>query len=102
MLSKTEDRKPRPNVVGHEAPGSFSTGMREAHITSESRKIVPLSAFGRSDQSGRRIGAVARIATQTAAPITGKWSSTSLKYRFAATLATIAAMRIAATIATRA
>ena len=53
------------------------------------------------DDIKRRKGAVARMATQTAAPITGKWSSTAGKYRLAATFAAMAASRITATIATR-
>src|SRR5688572_8014440 len=102
MLSKTEDRKPRPRVVIAEAAGSFSTGIIEAQVTSASRKMEPLKAPGRSFQSGWRMAAAVRRATQTAVPITGKWSRTSLKYRLATTFATIAAIRIQNTIASRA
>src|SRR5688572_30686860 len=102
MLSKTAERKPSPRVVIEEAAGSFSTGIIEAQVTSASRKIEPLKAPGRSFQSGWRITAAVRRAIQTAVPITGKWSRTSLKYRLATTFATIAAIRIQNTIASRA
>ena len=44
--------KPRPNAVCHEAAGSRSTGIIDAHSTSESRKMLPLNAPGSCDQSG--------------------------------------------------
>jgi hypothetical protein len=102
MLSNTAETKPRPRVVCQEAAGNFSTGMSDAQVTRASRKTEPLNASGSSLQSGRRSVAVSRIATQTAAPMTGKWSSTAGKYRLAATLAPIAASRMTPTIAMRA
>ena len=61
MLSNTDDRKPRPSAVCHEARGNSSTGISDAQVTSARRKIVPLKVSGMIAQSGRRIGAVARI-----------------------------------------
>ncbi len=72
MLSKTEERKPRPKALCQEAAGSFSTGIIDAQSTSESRKIEPLTASGNTSQSGRRAATEIRIATHTAAPIKGK------------------------------
>ena len=71
MLSNTADTKPRPSAVCQDASGSFSTGIIEAQVTSASRKIVPLKVSGMTSQSGRRSGAVTRITTHTARPITG-------------------------------
>src|ERR1700688_1925960 len=102
MLSNTADRNPRPSVVSHEADGSFSTGIIAAVVTSARRKTVPRKVAGSSGQSGRRAPAVTRIAAHTAAPITGKRSSTSGYLRLATTFATIATTRMKATIATRA
>ncbi len=102
MLSNTAERKPRPKAVSHDAAGSFSTGIIAAVVTSARRNIVPLKVAGRSVQSGLRNGAEARIATHTAAPITGKTSSTCGNSRLATTLATIATTRMKATMPTRA
>src|SRR5689334_19395033 len=100
MLSNTAETKPRPSVDGHDAVGNCSTGIIDAHSTSDSRKMLPLIASGTIGQSGRRQPAEASSATHTAAPITGKWSSVAglrrLKYRFATTAAT----SISTTIAT--
>ena len=52
-------------------------------------------------QSGRRHGAVASSATHTAMPMTGTRSNSSRKRRLAITLARMATIRIANTIATR-
>jgi hypothetical protein len=41
-------------------------------VTSESRKIEPLTVSGSSSQSWRRTGMVRMIATQTATPMNGK------------------------------
>src|SRR5262245_29121727 len=101
MLSNTADTKPRPNAVGQDAAGSFSTGIIEAQVTSASRNTEPLNASGSNPHSGLRSGTQTRIATQTAAPITGKWSSSAGNLRFAITLARIAATRIQATMPTR-
>src|SRR5512134_221808 len=101
MLSKTAETKPRPSAVSHEAAGSFSTGIRDAQVMSDSRKMLPLKDSGSSDQSGLRKGTQARIATHTAAPMKGKLSETAGNLRLTNTFAPIAAARIAATIPTR-
>jgi len=72
MLSNTDERKPRPNALCHDASGSRSTGIIDAMVTSERRKIVPFRVSGSSDHSGVRNGAVSRSAAQMDAPITGK------------------------------
>src|SRR5262249_32962318 len=95
------DRKPSPKAVCHDAAGSSSTGIIDAHVTNANRKIVPLEVSGMIAQSGLRNGAVARMTIQTAIPSTGKTSSTAGNRRFAVTLAPIATTRIAATIHTR-
>ena len=43
-MSNTEERKPSPRVDCQDAAGSFSTGIIEAQVTSESRNIEPLKA----------------------------------------------------------
>ena len=48
-------------AVCQDAAGSFSTGIIEAQVTSDSRKMVPLNASGSSSQSGLRSGAVTRM-----------------------------------------
>jgi hypothetical protein len=100
MLSNTEERKPRPSAVCHDASGNSSTGISDALVTSASRKIVPLKVSGMISQSGRRSAAVARITTHTASPITGTTSSTAGNFRLATTLDVIAMIRIAATMPT--
>src|ERR1700674_3591823 len=97
MLSNTADTNPRPSAVVHDADGSFSTGISDAHTMSESRKTLPLAAAGRSDQAGRRHSAAMKIATHTPAPMNGKRSDHWLNL----TLTTIAVTRMNATIATR-
>ncbi|MND00113.1 hypothetical protein D3C83_186150 [compost metagenome] len=77
MLSKTEDRKPSPRAVIADAAGSLSTGIMVAESTRQSRKSEPLNASGSRLQFGRRIGAVASNATQTAAPMNGRLSACS-------------------------
>ena len=74
ILSKTADTKPSPNAVCHEATGSFSTGIIEAHVTRESRKTLPLKASGSRLHSGLRTGVDSNSATHTAAPRKGKRS----------------------------
>ena len=53
--------------------------------------MLPLNAPGSRLQVGVRTGAVTRMASTTAVPMTGKWSSTAgllrLNQRFAATAA---------------
>jgi len=77
MLSKTDDRKPNPSAVIADAAGSFSTGIMVAESTRQSRKSEPLNASGNKLQFGRRTGAVASSATQTAAPMNGRLSACS-------------------------
>src|SRR5688500_2780395 len=101
MLSKTADTNPRPSAVGHDAAGSLSTGINDAHRMSESRKMVPSNALGSRLQSGLRMGAVTRIATHTAAPMNGNLSERWLTCRLTTTVAAIAAANMAATTATR-
>ncbi|MNC91930.1 hypothetical protein D3C83_82720 [compost metagenome] len=74
MLSKTAETKPSASADSHEAAGSFSTGIMEAHRMSESRKMLPWNDSGSRPQSGLRHGTHARIATHTAAPMNGKRS----------------------------
>ena len=81
MLSNTDEMKPRPSVVSAVAAGRRSTGIIDAHSTSDSRNTLPLTASGTSDQSGWRQAAVTRIASATARPITGTWSSTAGWFR---------------------
>ena len=102
MLSNTDDTKPRPSVVCHDADGNVSTGITEAAVTSARRKIVPLKVSGMMLQSGVRRNAVSKIAAQTASPSTGSVSSSAGNFRFAVTFATNAAVRMAATMKTRA
>src|SRR5687768_18231878 len=101
MLSKTDDRNPRANELGHDAEGSFSTGISEAHSTSASRKILPLKAFGIRLHCGLRRGTHANIATQTATPMKGNASDKCLNFRLTVTLVAIAATRMSATIKMR-
>src|SRR5262245_31405416 len=101
MLSNTAEMKPRLSEDSHEAGGNFSTGIIEAQVTRVSRKIVPLTVSGRISQSGRPSAPVAIIATTTAGPITGIWSSRAGNLRFATTLAAIATTRMTNTIETR-
>src|SRR6266496_3535193 len=101
MLSNTAETKPRPIATRHDASGSFSTGIIDAAVTSESRKIVPLNVSGSTSQSGRRTGTVTKIDTQTASPMNGKRPATSGYTTFMTTLVTTAATRISATIPTR-
>src|SRR5919198_77020 len=101
MLSNTDDKKPRPNAVCHDAAGSSSTGIIDAHVTKASRKSVPLKVSGMMSQSGLRSGAATRMTIQTAMPSTGKTSSTTGNRRLAVTLAATATTRIATTIHTR-
>src|ERR1700741_3696467 len=101
MLSNTAERKPSPKDVGHDGGGSRSTGIIDAHSTSESKNTEPLNAPGSSDQPGRRHAAVSRIAPHTAAPRNGKAPDTAAKRVLTSTLTTIAAARISSTMATR-
>src|SRR5688500_15770829 len=102
MLSKTDDRNPRASEVGHDAEGSFSTGMRDAHSTSASRKMLTLKASGIRLHCGCRRGTQAKIATHTATPMKGNTSAKCLNFRLTVTLVAIAATRMAATMKMRA
>ena len=102
MLSNTADTKPSPIATRHDASGSLCTGIIDAARTSESRKMLPLSAFGNSSHAGRRSGTQTRRAAQTAAPMKGKRSEISLYLTLTTTLTTIAATSISATMNTRA
>src|SRR6516162_8271053 len=51
MSSNTEDRKPSPSAVCHDAGGNSSTGMNDTLVTSARRKTVPLSVSGMIAQS---------------------------------------------------
>src|SRR5688572_20198427 len=101
MLSNTDDKKPRPNAVCHEAAGNCSTGIIDALNTSESKNTEPLKAPGNRLHSGLRSRAVSSSATHTAAPRNGNRSDTALKRRFTVTLTTTAATRMNATTPTR-
>ena len=101
MLSNAAETNPRLNAVGHEAAGSFSTGIIDAHVTSARRKMEPFAASGSASQSGRRSPTVDRIASQTATPMKGNVSAAAANRRFTTTLVEIAATRMSATIPTR-
>src|ERR1700694_1256475 len=89
MLSNTADTNPRPSAVVHDADGSFSTGISDAHTMSESRKTLPLAAAGRCDQAGRRPSSGPKHASH-------HWVNLPLT----TTLTTIAVTRMNATTAT--
>src|SRR3954451_20637368 len=101
MLSNTAEINPRPSAVGHDGAGNSSTGIIEAQTTKAKRKIVPLAVSGRTAQSGRRSGAVARMTVHTAMPINGNASSTAGNVMFAITLTATAQIRMAATMKKR-
>src|SRR5574343_240576 len=65
-----------------EAWGNCSTGIIEAQSTRESRKIEPLMVSGISSQSCRRTGMVRMMAAQTATPMKGKCSASSVNLTF--------------------
>ena len=102
MLSNTALKKPRPKALGHDAAGKCCTGIMDAHITKESKKVLPLSASGSRLQAGARHGVVSRIATHTAMPMTGKLSNTAGWRRLKYTLAPTALSRMMATMQRRA
>src|SRR5690348_15236791 len=102
MLSNTAETNPKPIATLHDASGSVSTGIIDAANTSERRKMLPLSAPGSSSQWGRRRGTHSNSATHTAAPMNGKRSEISVNRTLTTTLATIAVIKIAATMNTRA
>src|SRR5207302_7737162 len=87
---------------GHDAAGSFSTGINEAAVTNARRKIVPLKVSGITFQSGARSPAVSRMTAQTAMPRTGTVSSRTGNFKLAVMFAASAATRMAATMKTRA
>ena len=62
---------------------------------------MPLKVSGITAQSGRRNGAASRITAQTASPITGTASSSAGNFRFGDHIGGDAAIRMAATMATR-
>ncbi len=101
MLSNTAEMKPRPKAECQEAGGSVSTGIIEAQLTRDSRKIEPLVASGNNSQSGRRSGTLSRSAIHTVAPMNGKRSEISLYSTLTITLVTMAQTRISATMPTR-
>ena len=78
------------------------TGIIAAHITRESKNTLPLNAPGSRLQVGARQGAVAKIATHTAMPITGSMSSNCGARRLQNTLAATAATKMMATMDSRA
>ena len=71
-------------------------------MTSARRKIVPLKVSGITFQSGARNPAVSRMTAQTAMPRTGRASSTAGNLTLAVMFAASAAIRMAATMKTRA
>ena len=77
MLSKKAEMKPSASADTHEAGGSLSTGIIEAHSTSDSRKTEPLMVSGSTSQSWRRTPTVIMMATHTATPMKGKCSASS-------------------------
>src|ERR1017187_6560001 len=101
MLSNTAETKPRPKAECQDAAGSASTGIIDAQVTRDSRKIDPLLASGSSSQSGLLSGTLNRIAAHTAAPMNGKGTEGSLNSTLTITLATIAQIRISATMPAR-
>jgi hypothetical protein len=66
MLSNTADTKPRPSAVCHEATGSFSTGIIEAHTHQREQEDAALERTGQQAPGRVRTGAVTRMATHTA------------------------------------
>ena len=65
--------KPSMNEDCQDARGSFSTGIIEAHITSDRGNKLLWNTSGTSFHPGLRSGAQARITTHTATPIAGKF-----------------------------
>jgi len=65
ILSNTAERNPSAKVVTHEASGSSSTGIIDAHITRHNRKTVPLSEAGISPHGTGLRKAPIIIAIQT-------------------------------------
>src|SRR2546429_4895944 len=95
MLSNTAETKPKPSAVGHEAAGSFSTGINEAAVTNARRKIVPLKVSGITFQSGARSPAVSRMTAQTAMPRTGTESSRTGNFKLAGIFGASSSTRVA-------
>src|SRR3954466_14084941 len=93
--------KPSPSAVGHEATGNRSTGIIEAASTSDSRKTVPRSVAGITDQSGRRHPDVSSKTSHTVAPRNGRLLEYCGNATFEITLTVTAAMSISATMQTR-
>src|SRR5438445_12265501 len=100
MLLNTALTKPSPSAVCHDAAGNAFTGIIAAHVTSDNRKMLPLSAPGNRFHVGLRHGAVTMIAAHTARPITGQWSSMSGALTLNNTFTPNAVSRMIATIAT--
>src|SRR5207302_8902936 len=96
MLSNTAETKPKPSAVGHEAAGSFSTGINEGAVTNASRKIVPLKVSGITFQSGARGPAVSRMTARTAMPRTGTVASRARNLALAMSVGACAAVRTGA------
>ena len=101
MLSNTADTKPSPSAVCHEAGGSLSTGIMDAHRIRESRKTLPLKAPANRLHSGRRQSAATRMAAHTPTPMNGKASDKWRKCKLTATFTPIAMSRMEATTTTR-
>src|SRR5687767_595778 len=101
MLSNIDDTNPRPSADSHDGAGNVSTGISDADSTSANKNALPFVASRRSPQAGRRSGAETRIANHTAAPITGKCSSTAGYSRLANRFALTVTTRINATTPTR-
>lgn len=76
--------------------------MSEAHHTSASRNRLPLRAPGSRLHCGLPTGALAKMASMTAAPMTGNDPSTTGRFNVNHTLAPIADSRMKPTIARRA
>ena len=101
MVNNNRSRNETAFTVSIEAKEGISTGISAAHITSDSRKMLPLTACGTTIQSGLRHTAAVRIAAHTAAPMNGNRSEMEAKRVFTTTLVATAETSISATIATR-
>ena len=77
-------------AVCQEADGSSSTGIIEAQVTSDSRKIVPWNVSGMIFPVGSPQRRGREDHAHTASPITGTMSSTPETSRLAITLARMA------------
>jgi len=101
MLSNTAETNPSTSVVSGAAGGSLSTGIIDAHTTSDSRNTAPFAAAGTTFQSGRRHGVSNRMMPMTVAPMYGIAPALSAGKVFEYTLAAMAPMRMSNTMTTR-